>query len=232
MTAANTDSVQPFFWDNIRDTTMDRYLYQRENAFIRRVLGVSAQPRRLQDVGCGSGRMTLPLHDAGHDVVGLDNDAGALAAFQHRSNAVPLIMGDAQWLPFADGRFDCVVAIQILQYVDHHQFLQECNGVSSNGGLLIFESLNRRNYKRVLRRLVGCVADLGPSYNLSYGEILQATADHGFDIQAVSGYNWVPFDQFSNSALMGVAALVEKTLRLDRCYSISPWILVAARKRV
>jgi len=134
MTSANTDSVQPFFWDNYHDTSMGRYLGQRENAFIRRVLGVAAQPRRLLDVGCGSGQMTLPLHDAGLNVIGLDMDPVALAAFRRRCDAGPLVRGDAQRLPFADGRFDCVVGIECLQYFDHRWFLQGCNRVLGDGG--------------------------------------------------------------------------------------------------
>lgn len=58
MTAANTDSVQPFFWDDYRDTAVGRYLGQRENAFIRRFFGLAAQPCRLLDIACGSGRPT------------------------------------------------------------------------------------------------------------------------------------------------------------------------------
>ncbi len=42
---------------------------------------------------------------------------------------------------------------------------------------------------------------------------------------------WIPFPRTSDNRLVSVAAWVEQKLRLDRYYSISPWILVAARKR-
>jgi hypothetical protein len=47
----------------------------------------------------------------------------------------------------------------------------------------------------------------------------------------VTGYIWVPFTRHRDSALVGVMALLEQSLQLDRNYSISPKILVAAKKR-
>lgn len=231
MPAAATDLVQPFYWDQFRDTPLDRYLFRREYAFIRRFLGSTARPRSLLDIGCGSGRVTLPLHGMGLDVVGMDLDPVPLAAFQGRSDAVPLVRGAALRLPFADGSFDCVVAMEVLGYTDDHRgFLQECHRVLSRGGTLIFHAVNRRSYKRVLKRLVGRAAGLGPAYNLSAYELMRATAAQGFDIQGVSGYYWMPFSRKSSSRLVGPAALLERALRLDRRYDISPWILVAASK--
>jgi SAM-dependent methyltransferase len=231
MPAANLDSVPSFFWDRYRDTTVGRYLTQRELAFIRHSLGTATQPRRLLDIACGSGRITSRLHDAGLNVVGVDYDTVALDAFRQRSKAVPLVMGDGQRLPFAAGSFDCVVAVQCFIYFDPCRFLHECNRVLCDGGLLIFQSLNRRNYKRALKRLLGRDERYGLSDNLSFHEVLQTIADHSFEIHRISGYNWVPFDRYSNTALVGVAAQLEQILRLDRLYSLSPWTLIAARKR-
>lgn len=230
MQATDTNSVEPFYWDNFRDTTMGSYLFHHEHTFVRRSLDAAIQPGTLLDIGCGSGRMTLPLHDVGINVVGLDMDPVALAAFQRRSKAIPLVRGDAVHLPFTDGSFDCVVAIQFFEYVDHQQFLHELNRVLRNGGLLIIEALNRHSYKWPLKKLLSRGVTL-PSASLSCREMLPEITAHGFDVQAISGYNWVPFMRESNSRLVGIAALIEQMLRLDRYYSISPKILVAARKR-
>ena len=258
MHSAHTGSARPrssFQYDvtmGRADTSMGRYLFQREFAFVKRFLGAAAQPHRLLEVGCGKGQITRALQEAGLQVVGLDIDPAALAICQSHSNATPLITGRMPHLPFADESFDCVIAIECVGYFAHRPFLQESNRVLSNGGLLIFDSENQRSYRWALRRLLGRsatrqlkrlldrVAEIDPArtpkilaadYKLSCREVLQATADSGFDIQAVSGYNWVPFDVRSDSALVGPAARVEQTLRLDRYYNISPWFLVAARKR-
>src|SRR5262245_58288156 len=48
---------------------------------LRRMLG--RQPKRVLDLGCGIGRVLVPLSAAGHEVVGVDRDATAL----HRCKA-------------------------------------------------------------------------------------------------------------------------------------------------
>lgn len=258
MHSAHTGSVQTrssFQYDETMwraDTTMAHYLFQREIAFIKRFLGGAIQPHRLLEVGCGKGQITLALQEAGLPVVGLDIDPAALAINQRRSNATPLIRGTVPHLPFGDNSFDCVIAIECVGYFAHRSFLQESSRLLGDGGLLIFDSVNERSYRWALRRLVGRsatrvlkrlldrVAGIDPThktassagkYKLSCREVLQATAGYGFDIQGVSGYNWIPFDVRSDSALVRPAARVERMLRLDRYYNISPWFLVAARKR-
>lgn len=230
MEPQTTASVEPFYWDNFTDTTMGRYLSQRELAFIKRLLCVS-QPRRVLEVAAGSGRITFHLPGSGREVVALDMDSVAQSAFQRRSQAIPLVRGDAHKLPFSDGSFDCVVAIQCFQFFYYESFLQECNRVLDNGGLLIFQSLNHHNYKRMLRRLLRIPGEAGPSGNLSCREVLRATVCHGFDIKAVSGYYWFPLHRNTNSRLVNPAATIERMLRLDRIPSISPWLLVAGSKR-
>ncbi len=217
------------------DTTMGRYQFHREHAFIRRFLGAAAPPRRLLEIGCGRGQIALALRDAGLNVVGLDINSVALDTFRRRSNQIPLIMGDGQYLPFADGSFDCVVAIQCFRYFDPQRFLQECNRMLCNSGLLIFQSVNERSYKRLFKRarrtFLEATDNQSSSGYLNCREVLRATVAHGFDIQGVSGYHWPPFAPPSDSVLVGPAALVEQVFRLDRYYSISPLILIAARKR-
>jgi ubiquinone/menaquinone biosynthesis C-methylase UbiE len=224
------ETVEPFYWDEYRDTTVGRYLFRREQAFIDRFLGDAPPPRELLDIGCGSGRLTLPMHRAGHTVTGLDFSPAALASFRRQSEDVPLVRGDATRLPFADGSFDGVIAIQSFDYLEHARFLAECHRVLRRDGLLIFDALNRRSYKWLLKNRVGRGLTL-PSANLSYREVIRATVGHGFAIRAIRGYNWVPFTRHSDSRLVDAAALVESALQLDRFYSISPKILIAARKR-
>jgi SAM-dependent methyltransferase len=229
MTSASAHDSGPFYWDRFRDTTVGRYLFQRERAFIDRALGHEGRRRAILDVGCGSGRFTIPLSDAGHQLVGTDLSRVALAAFRQRSLRVPLVLGDASYLPFVDGSFDGVIAVQTLDYVPLGDFMRECGRVLRPGGLLIFDSLNRRGYKWRLKNLLGRQLML-PSADLDYQDVLRAALDHGFEIQAIRGYNWAPVTRESNSKLVHLAALVESALGLDRYYQLSPKILVAARK--
>jgi len=202
---------------------MGRYLLEHEYAFAGRWLGQARQPCRVLDLACGSGSMGLPLR--------IDLDPLALAEIRRQSNRMPLVAGDALLLPFANNSFDCVIAIECFEYfTDCRGFLRAVNRVLVNGGTLIFDSLNRLGYKWWLKALLGRGVPY-PSPELSCGELLRATVEHGFDVQGIRGYGWVPFTRDSNSPLLPLAALIENKLRLSRYSSISPKILVAARKR-
>lgn len=233
------------------DTAMGRYLFEHELSFIQRTLSTTTQPYRMLEVGCGSGQITLALQDAGFPVMGMDIDLAALTICKHQSSTTPLVRGQAPDLPFADSSIDCVIAIECVGFFAHRPFLEESKRVLRDGGLLIFDSVNSRSYRlamrqlagrsvtRFLKRLLDRVAGIeqvrhiktsAGDYQLSSREVLQATSECGFDILAVSGYNWIPFDVRSDSPLVRPAARVEQMLRLEHHYHLSPWFLVAARK--
>jgi SAM-dependent methyltransferase len=257
MTSADRASAKAFFWDSYRDTTMGRYIGDREKAFIERCLGEAKPGLRLLEVACGSGRLTLPLHARGHRIMGLDIDPVALVAFRKRSDAVPLVLGDALRPPFASDSFDGLVAIQAFAQLGRGRFPTECRRLLRAWGLLIFEALNRHSYKGVLTSMARWAARTGrfrlmmrrssrlralenrfgrseggePFPGESCEETLQSAAALGFSVVAISGFNWLPFRRLSNSRLVAPAAWLEKALRLDRHPASSPWVLLAAQKQ-
>lgn len=76
------------------------------------------------DVGCGTGIYVDVLARAGHDAVGLDR-SGALIAFAREHRAGRFEVGNAEALPYADGTFDTVMALDLLEHVDDHAVLGE-----------------------------------------------------------------------------------------------------------
>lgn len=232
MQAVSRPGTSAWRWDNYLDNTLSRYLFQYEYAFIKDALTTLPQPAQVLEVGCGSGRIARPLSDEGYSLVGMDPDVVALTLFQQRLSGVPLVQGDAIQLPFSDDSYDCILTIEAFQYfADHCSFLAECSRLLHRNGLLVFQSLNRNNYKRKLKPLLGRSAKSGlPSGDLCYDDLETALKAHGFEVEAVKGYYWMPFSRFSNSPLVGLTALVERALQLNRHHRISPWVLIAARK--
>lgn len=239
MGSAPTDSAQFDQWlrDRRADTPGERYLLRREYVFISRLVGDTPQQYWVLEVCSGDGWITLPLHRMGLQVAGLDINPVPLNLLWQRASDMSLVLGDGMRLPIAAESLGGVIAIQCLHYLDFVRFLQECGRVLCNGGLLIFETRNRHSYKWVLRKLRRCLG-LGPTTDwfdrqldiASCSQVLRVIREVGFDIQAISGYDWIPFSRRSGSALVDVMARVERGLRLDRWYGISPRILVAARK--
>ena len=103
------DEYAPFYdWENART------LGRRDVPFWRRL--VEARGGRVLELGCGTGRVTIPLARTGAaDVVGIDRSAAMLARGRSRVRraavrGVSLVRGDIRSLPFAKGSFGTVIA--------------------------------------------------------------------------------------------------------------------------
>ena len=97
------DEYAPFYdWENART------LGRRDVAFWQRV--AAEADGEVLELGCGTGRITLPLirHDV--DVVGVDRSAAMLDRLRRRARSVKIARADIRALPFKPGRFDMVLA--------------------------------------------------------------------------------------------------------------------------
>jgi len=105
------------------------------------------------ELGCGTGHFTRWLSDEGLAAVGLDLSAAMLAEAQ-ALGGVPLVRGDARWLPFADGAFDLTAFSTTLEFLERpREALVEALRVARQGVLL--GVLNRWSVLGLQRRLAG-----------------------------------------------------------------------------
>ena len=95
------DEYAPFYdWENART------LGRRDVPFWRTVALHAGGP--LLELGCGTGRISIPLARAGVPLVGIDRSAPMLARARQRvkrarlQRHVRLVRGDIRFLPFAD----------------------------------------------------------------------------------------------------------------------------------
>jgi SAM-dependent methyltransferase len=103
------DDYAPFYdWENAR--TFGR----RDIPFWQRL--VTGRGGRVLELGCGTGRVTIPIAKTGAaTVVGIDRSAAMLARGQRRLRrskvtGMSLLRGDIRHLPFAPGTFQTVIA--------------------------------------------------------------------------------------------------------------------------
>jgi ubiquinone/menaquinone biosynthesis C-methylase UbiE len=104
------DTYAPFYdWENART------LGRRDVPFWTRVAARASG--RVLELGCGTGRVSLPLAKAGVALVGIDRSAPMLGrairragASRHTKGGVTFVRGDIRALPFAAGRFSMVLA--------------------------------------------------------------------------------------------------------------------------
>jgi SAM-dependent methyltransferase len=96
------DEYAPFYdWENART------LGRRDVPFWRNLAVHVGGP--VLELGCGTGRISLPLAKAGVDLVGIDRSGPMLARARTRirraklAGRAQLVRGDIRFLPFADG---------------------------------------------------------------------------------------------------------------------------------
>ena len=102
---------------------------------------------RVLDVGCGAGFLANDLAARDHDVTGLDQALDALAvarAHADRLRAPQYVRGDALALPWPDGEFDAVCAMDLLEHVEEpERLIAEAARVLAPGGRFFFHTFNR-----------------------------------------------------------------------------------------
>lgn len=119
--------MNPAGYDAWYATPRGRWIGEAEYRLASRCL--QARPDdSLLDVGCGTGWFSRRAAADRLDVTGLDPNADWLDyARAHSSPALNWVAGDARALPFADARFDHVLSIAALCFVDdERQAVAEC----------------------------------------------------------------------------------------------------------
>lgn len=229
-----------YYWDCANATAMGQYLTRVEWSFIEQSLREYPGIQTILDIGGGSGRFAMPLHEAGYKVVVTEVNPLPLSITRRRVPQLGCILtanGDTtRTLPLRDASLDCVLCIEVFALIDDgDRFFAECHRVLREGGLLIIAAENRFSYKGFLKKQV-LQEDKGPSnwvkhsYASNLGQILSRLRNAGFQVQRVRGFNWAPATRVSNSRLVSLGTSLERMLFLDRAASLSPWTLTLAQR--
>jgi 2-polyprenyl-6-hydroxyphenyl methylase/3-demethylubiquinone-9 3-methyltransferase len=142
------DSVAGGWWDG--RTRWLRVLANMVPARLRHFDAVVGDWRgkAVLDLGCAGGFMAEALARRGAVVTGIDPAAGAIAAARAHAAAEGLAIrydvGAGEALPYADGAFDAVVCVDVLEHVeDLGRVLAEARRVLRPGGWFLFDTINR-----------------------------------------------------------------------------------------
>ena len=169
---------------------------------VAEIVAAVAGEQRVLDAGCGGGRLTVALAEAGAEVTGVDTNAGQLTEAQRRADeaGVELTLLEADFnrpLPFADAAFDAVTSrLALMAAADPVATLQELRRVLEPGGRLVtvlWASPAENPWFGLPREAIGTV--LGPeraAFARAFGKLgdpEQAAAAHNaaglVDVEAI-----------------------------------------------
>jgi SAM-dependent methyltransferase len=131
----------------------------------RLVEAVELEPgMELLDAACGTGHATIPAAREGARVTGLDGSPDLLAIARERAAdsmvEVDWVEGDLAGLPFADDRFDRVIAaFGHAFWPDHERTAHELRRVCRSGGAIGLAAWTRDG---AIGRVLGAAADPAP----------------------------------------------------------------------
>ena len=109
--------------------------------------------KKVLEIGLGYGTVAQKLAEAGADYTGLDIAEGPVSMVNHRllQNNLPgkAVQGSILTPEFADGSFDCVIAIGCLHHTGDLQLaINQCYRLLKPGGKLIFMVYYAYSYRR------------------------------------------------------------------------------------
>lgn len=102
---------------------------------------------RLLDIGCGNGAYTLELAEGFESVVGVDIEPDRIGDFRAvvGDRQIEVLLGSAAGLPYPNGTFDVVTAIETMEHLGDHldEVVAEVARVITPGGSFYLTTPNR-----------------------------------------------------------------------------------------
>ncbi|GGQ63741.1 class I SAM-dependent methyltransferase [Kitasatospora griseola] len=169
------------------------------------------------DIGCGNGKFVSRLHKDRPDlqVVGMDISAGILAEVEK-----PVVVADAQVLPFADDSADAVLALHMLYHVsDIEATIKELARVLRPDGVLI-ASTNSDTDKRELDQLWAKAA--GDVLGIPKGPA-RVSLSSRFSLEKACGYLGAAFEDIRVRELPGTIEITDPAPIVAHLASYESW---------
>ena len=223
------------------------YEYLHEKDQILEMIYHLALPSKILDIGCGRGRLCLPLAQSTNNlVVALDAVEQMVQEVNEKADFLGLknlycILADAEFLPFRQGDFDLAILCQIIGHLtDAEKFLREVASILSDNGIILIsignslslcEFLDRLilRYKRGIKHISSPDVSLQVRgfWRMSYWELKGLLKNSGFKIIGSGGAGLLSHQLIPSFP----GRLIEKLSRYFPFRFFSHLLIIAAVKR-
>ncbi len=216
-TSEASSRVDPFAEQTNFDLVADAYdetipLHVHEHYLAKRVAFIQAHttPGPTLDVGCGTGKFTERVREAGYEVTGLDYSQGMLDVMARVRPGIPGVAASSTEIPFPDDTFTLTYCIAVMHHVADkdavHKTLLEMVRVTKPGGRILIWDHNPRNpYWPILMRRVP--QDTGAERLIPEQEVLDGLTDGGARIAMSKPLGFIP--DFLPKPLMPLGRIAE-----------------------
>jgi 2-polyprenyl-3-methyl-5-hydroxy-6-metoxy-1,4-benzoquinol methylase len=222
MPISKSNSVRCVF-DDVPHYLNSRRVDIRLRADTVKAFAANLKCRRLLDIGCGDGTVSLPLLGLNRHLTLLDLSTSMTTIA--RNNIPEGLSGnvDVKNENFMDavfelGSFDLIVCVGVLAHVDSPgQFISKITSLLRPGGSLIIEFTDSRHFMGRLAKFMGQLKELlaPPKYNtnqLAWSDVAQIFKDHDLRLVSTFRYATIPMPG------------IEKVVAHEIIYKIVSWI--------
>ena len=234
---SGNETPQLDYWEIVGESTRwGRYLAARERQVILRGMKAAGSPGRAVDIGCGGGRWSKILYDAGWQMTCIEVNEDALNSCLHKMpSATAILIPPTEYgIRCETGSQRLLVCMEAPEVIEFPWFSSEAHRILEKSGHVIGFYMNPQSWRGALWKLSRTTNGLGgqhysgPSYTVWKRNFLS----NGFEMLHEESLAWSPFGRESNSALVPFAAEMERRLGLNRLVRFAPWVLFVARKKL
>ncbi len=194
------------FYDEM-STSYDSFMEEGESTLedeINLVLQTFSSPCRILDVGCGTGRVAIPLQQKGYAITGIDVSHGMIQQAKRKGlrNAQQVSIEEFDQSENFDGIISLHAGFSYTNDVDKmDKMLQRVYSLLNIGGKVLWDSPNKIFYGR--KKVLEWPTENGTVRTVCYGHDVERVREMfigtGFSIQKIWG-SYTPLTEYGNES--------------------------------
>lgn len=153
MSAASNEEIR---FGHDKPSTSHAYLIPGIERLLKEFAPLPGE-KRILDLGCGKGIITAMIHSRGHQIIGVDFAADAIAYAQQHYPEVPVHLASAyDDLKAKYGEFDIVLSTEVVEHLyDPLAYARTIRAVLKPGGVALISTPYHGYVKNLLIALTG-----------------------------------------------------------------------------